>query len=84
MGNFLEWKYDEDTNGVMCRCPICGGRLLIGPYLYVNPYNYCPYCGEKLEEGEITATRKKVYGSDDEKEKRGRDAILRGRGQKIR
>lgn len=61
MPGFREWQYDEDNSHVMCRCPVCGGRLLIGLYTYANPYKYCPYCGEKLAEGAITAKRKEVY-----------------------
>lgn len=38
------WQYDEDNENVMCRCPICEGRLLIGVY------TYCPACGAKMEE----------------------------------
>lgn len=36
------WEYDEDTANVMCRCPECGGRLLIGLYQYINPYRFLP------------------------------------------
>ena len=61
-----EWQYDEDTECVMCRCPECGGRLLIGLYQYSNPYRFCPYCGKELEEGGITAKRKAVYGLEQE------------------
>lgn len=28
------WQYDEDNGNVMCRCPVCEGRLLIGVYTY--------------------------------------------------
>lgn len=59
-----EWQYDEDTGGVMCRCPNCGGRLGIHVYLYRNPYKYCPYCGDRLNEGNITAKRREVYGGE--------------------
>ncbi len=61
-----EWQYDEDNGCVMCRCPECGGRLLIGLYQYWNPYRFCPYCGTRLEEGNITAKRKHVYGLEQE------------------
>ena len=60
------WKYDEDTGHVMCRCPKCSGRLMIGLYVYRNPYQYCPYCGSFLEEGNITAKRKEVYSLEQE------------------
>lgn len=56
-----EWLYDEDTGHVMCRCPDCGGRLLISLYSYWNLYRYCPYCGERLMEGQITKKRVQVY-----------------------
>ena len=56
-----EWLYDEDNSNVMCRCPDCGGRLLIGLYTYWNPYRYCPYCGQRLMEGQITKKRVQVY-----------------------
>lgn len=55
------WEYDEDTAHVMCRCPECGGRLLIGIYQYINPYRCCPYCCLALGEGNLTAKRKEVY-----------------------
>lgn len=55
------WQYDEDNGNVMCRCPNCEGRLLIGLYTYRNPYKYCPYCGTKLAEGRIKEKRKQVY-----------------------
>lgn len=61
-----EWQYDEDTGNVMCRCPGCGGRLLIGLYQYSNPYHYCPYCGMKLKEGKIRAKRLAVYKLEQE------------------
>lgn len=63
-----EWKYDEDTESVMCRCPDCEGRLYIGPYIYWNPYHYCPYCGIQLNEGKITKKRVQVYGTELETE----------------
>ena len=56
-----EWEYDEDTGHVMCRCPVCSGRMSISLYTYRNPYKFCPYCGEVLAEGKITAKRKAVY-----------------------
>lgn len=57
-----EWQYDEDTGSVLCRCPDCGKRMLIGLYQYSNPYRFCPYCGIPLTEGRIEQKRKKVYG----------------------
>lgn len=56
------WQYDEDTGSVLCRCPDCEGRMVIGPYQYNNPYRYCPYCGIRLSEGRIAAKRRQVYG----------------------
>lgn len=61
-----EWQYDEDTGLVMCRCPVCEGRLTISHYAYWNPYHFCPYCGEKLSEGNITAKLVQVYEVDPE------------------
>lgn len=61
---FKFWQYDEDTGTVMCRCPDCGGRLIISLYQYENPYHYCPYCGTPLEEGALTRKRIEVYGEE--------------------
>lgn len=60
------WRYDEDNGMVMCRCPKCGGRMMIGFYTYWNPYHYCPYCGEKLAEGRFVSKAVEVYGRDRE------------------
>lgn len=79
---FSEWEYDEDTGSVMCRCPECGGRLTISHYAYVNPYNFCPYCGEKLEEGKLTAKRIEVYGNSEEVEERARKEIFASRRER--
>lgn len=68
---FREWQYDEDNASMMCRCPECGGRLLIGAYSYCNRYNYCPYCGVALLQGAIGAAGKRIYGWDDEVVKKG-------------
>lgn len=75
----MEWKYDEDTGMLLCRCPECGGRLRIGYYQYYNPYHYCPYCGVALKEGEVTKARRKVYRL--EQEDRGRAISLEVRDQ---
>lgn len=74
--NLLEWQYDEDNAMVMCRCPECGGRLMIGPYTYENPYHFCPYCGVRLQENErgIVSRRSEVYGRTKEEELRSRKA----------
>ena len=58
------WEYDKDNDHMLCRCPDCGGRLLVGPYDYENPYHFCPYCGEKLEQGKIDKARRRIYGED--------------------
>lgn len=68
---FREWQYDEDNGSMMCRCPECGGRLLIGVYSYCNVYNYCPYCGVALLQGAIGAAGRRIYGWDDEVVKKG-------------
>lgn len=60
------WQYDEDTGEVMCRCPDCGGRLVISLYTYNNPYKFCPYCGIRLAEGRIRAKRIEVYQLEQE------------------
>lgn len=56
------WEYDEDTGSMLCRCPECEGRLLIGLYSYWNPYRYCPYCGERLQEGKFAEPYCRIYG----------------------
>lgn len=58
----LCWKYSTDEGSLMAVCPKCEGRMLIGPYRYENPYSYCPYCGEKLENGDLESASKKIYG----------------------
>lgn len=74
--NLLEWQYDEDNAMVMCRCPECGGRLIIHYYTYENPYHFCPYCGVRLQENErgIVSKRSEVYGRTKEEELRSRKA----------
>lgn len=75
------WEYDEDNGHVMCRCPECEGRLLIGVYTYVNPYHYCPYCGIKLAEGRLVAKRCEVYGRTREEELKTRADIEQFRSE---
>lgn len=67
-----EWEYDEDNGTVLCRCPDCGGRMIIHRYAYWNPYRYCPYCGIRLNEGKITNKRCQVYRTDRKTEMEGR------------
>ena len=59
------WLYDEDTGSVLCRCPVCGGRMRLGCYDYWNPYHYCPYCGEHLSEGRFVDKMVEVYDNLD-------------------
>lgn len=66
------WEYDEDNGSVMCRCPDCGWRLMIGLYTYLNPYRYCPHCGTQLLEGKIMQKRLSVYRLSPEHEAEGR------------
>ena len=75
--DILEWQYDEDNGNVMCRCPECGGRLIIHYYTYENPYHFCPYCGVRLQENErgLVAKRSEVYGNTKDEEKRIRKDI---------
>lgn len=74
--DLLEWQYDEHNGNVMCRCPECGGRLRIDYYTYDNPYHFCPYCGQRLQENErgIVSKRSEVYGRTKEEELRSRKA----------
>ncbi len=44
------------------KCPTCEGRMPIHIYAYANPYHYCPYCGEKLEEGAVMKWGQRLYG----------------------
>lgn len=55
------WEYDIDTATIMARCPECGGRMIISRYQYQNPYRFCPYCGERLDEGNLAKARDKIY-----------------------
>ena len=55
------WEYDEDNGSVLCRCPVCGGRMVIGCYAYWNPYHFCPYCGRKLNEGRFVDRMVQIY-----------------------
>lgn len=40
-----DWIWEIDNGSRMVKCPDCEGRLRIGPYIYENPYRFCPYCG---------------------------------------
>lgn len=62
--NMANWLYDKDNDHMMCRCPDCGGRLLVGFYDYENPFKFCPYCGLELGQGQIEKARKRIYGED--------------------
>ena len=43
---------DEDTNS--WECSECGGLLIINDGTpHENDWNFCPYCGTKLEEQEV-------------------------------
>ena len=61
MNEAINWLYEEDNFTLMCKCPACEKRMIIHAYQYHNPYNYCPYCGRRLFEGDITKARKRVY-----------------------
>ena len=52
MQSASEWLYEIDNGTRMCKCPDCGGRMLLGVYTYWNPYKFCPYCGRKNIIGE--------------------------------
>lgn len=62
MEMFKFWQYEEDNGHVMCKCPECGGRMIIHIYTYKNPYHFCPYCGTPLEEGGLEKAYKRIYG----------------------
>ena len=47
---------------MMAKCPTCECRMPIGIYAYGNPYHFCPYCGERLEEGRVMETGRRIYG----------------------
>lgn len=55
-----EWIYEEDTGTVMCKCPECEGRMVIGFYSHSNPYHFCPYCGTQLDEAQDKLKRKRI------------------------
>lgn len=78
-----EWEYDEDTGNLMCRCPECGGRMPIYLWTYVNPYHYCPYCGEKLEEGRFCEKYKQVYSAEGFDHGRAETLRIRLKGRMI-
>ena len=40
-----DWRWEIDNGQRMIRCPDCDFGLLIGYYVYKNPYRYCPGCG---------------------------------------
>lgn len=42
------WKWEIDNGNRVIRCPDCGGGLSFGAYFYENPYNFCPYCGNRM------------------------------------
>lgn len=73
--DLLEWQYGEDNENVMCRCPECGGQLVIGYYTYINPYRFCPYCGQRLQENVrgLISKRSEVYGNTKDEELRIRN-----------
>ena len=59
--DMLEGKQEEpvgawerlDCRGSLCRsfrCPKCGGVVDPGCYTHLCDYEYCPYCGKKLED----------------------------------
>ena len=56
------WKYAEDNATLMAECPECERRMVIHCYAYGNPYHYCPYCGQKLEEGNVMSAGSRIYG----------------------
>lgn len=45
------WIAEVDNSCRMWKCPECGGRIVGQPLHWhqFNAYNYCPYCGERLE-----------------------------------
>lgn len=52
------WKYKNQYDTVFIWCEIANGEKHMSDYLncftngiddYYNNYNYCPYCGNKLE-----------------------------------
>lgn len=57
MNEAINWIYEIDGSSLYCKCPACEDRLeVFGKY---NHYNYCPYCGRRLFEGDIKTARKK-------------------------
>ena len=59
---FKFWEYEEDSGTMMAKCPTCECRMPIGIYAYGNPYHFCPYCGERLEEGRVMEAGRRIYG----------------------
>lgn len=54
----LCWKYKNNHGTVFVYCDISNGKMHLSSYLkvfadliddYESNYNYCPYCGKKLE-----------------------------------
>jgi DNA-directed RNA polymerase subunit RPC12/RpoP len=64
--NNKAWEYDEDTGYMLCRCPECGGRMVMHLWHYWNNYKYCPYCGIRLQEGNFVKRYCQIYEREDE------------------
>lgn len=64
--NNKAWEYDEDNGCMLCRCPECGGRMVIHLWHYWNNYKYCPYCGIRLQEGNFVKRYCQIYEREDE------------------
>ncbi len=64
MNEAINWIYVIRVSDIYCECPACEGQLeMIRKH---NPYNYCPYCGRRLFEGDIKTARKKSIESQRE------------------
>lgn len=48
------WIPEVDIDCRMWKCPECNGRVIGHPMNFstrnFNPYFYCPYCGNKLQD----------------------------------